>query len=280
MSPIHRVTLGEGGAEHEAADAAIRSFTGSRFAGRVAVVTGAGSGIGRAVAERLAAEGGRVAALDVSHGAVTSAVEAINSADDPGRGSAAAFECDVTSESSVAAAFAALTGELGAPTVVCNVAGVGGFYHTAEMTLEQWNRILSVNLTGPFLVCRAALPHLLEHGGSIVNVASNTALMGQSYSAAYCASKAGLLMFSKALAAEYLTRGIRVNVVAPGGVDTPLMGAFALPEGADVKELEKMMTPLGFSTPAEIAASVAFIASDESTYTTGAVLSVDGGLTI
>jgi meso-butanediol dehydrogenase / (S,S)-butanediol dehydrogenase / diacetyl reductase len=173
-----------------------------------------------------------------------------------------------------------LTEELGAPTVVCNVAGVGGFYHSAEMTLEQWSRILSVNLTGPFLVCRAALPHLLEHGGSIVNVASNTALMGQSYSAAYCASKHGLLGFSKALAAEYLTRRIRVNVVAPGGVDTPLIGAFALPEGADVKELERMMTPMGFSTPAEIAASIAFVASDESSYTTGAVLSVDGGLTI
>ncbi len=173
-----------------------------------------------------------------------------------------------------------VTSALGPPTVVCNVAGVGGFFHTAEMPLDQWQRILSVNLTGPFLVCRSALPHLLEHGGSIVNVASNTALMGQSYSAAYCASKAGLLMFSKALAAEYLTRGIRVNVVAPGGVDTPLIGAFALPEGADTKELAKMMTPLGFSTPAEIAASIAFIASDESSYTTGAVLSVDGGLTI
>ncbi len=280
MSPIRRVTLGQGSAEAEEADAAIRSFTGRRFTGKTAVVTGAGSGIGRAVADRLVAEGGVVAALDVSHNAVSTAVEAINSTEGEGRGRAAAFECDVTSESSVGAAFAALIEELGAPTVVCNVAGVGGFYHTVEMTLEQWHRILSVNLTGPFLVCRAALPHLLEHGGSIVNVASNTALMGQSYSAAYCASKAGLLGFSKALAAEYLTRGIRVNVVAPGGVDTPLIGAFALPEGADVKELEKMMTPLGFSTPAEIAASIAFVASDESSYTTGAVLSVDGGLTI
>ncbi len=280
MSPIRRVTLGQGGAEHEEADAAIRSFTGHRFTGKVAVVTGAGSGIGRAVAERLAAEGGTVAALDVSHDAVATAVELINAAEGSGRGRAAAFQCDVTSEPSVGAAFAALVEQLGPPTVVCNVAGVGGFYHTAEMTLEQWNRILSVNLTGPFLVCRAALPHLLEHGGSIVNVASNTALMGQSYSAAYCASKAGLLMFSKALASEYLTRRIRVNVVAPGGVDTPLIGAFALPEGADVKELDKMMTPLGFSTPAEIAASIAFVASDESSYTTGSVLSVDGGLTI
>ena len=163
---------------------------------------------------------------------------------------------------------------------MCNVAGIGGFYHSAEMPLDRWNAILAVNLTGPFLVCRATLPSLLEHGGSIVNVASNTALMGQAYSAAYCASKAGLLMFSKALAAEYLSRGVRVNVVAPGGVDTPLIGTFELPEGADVKELTKIMTPMGFSTPAEIAASVAFLASDESSYTTGAVLSVDGGLTI
>ena len=104
--------------------------------------------------------------------------------------------------------------------------------------------------------------------------------MGQAYSAAYCASKAGLLMFSKALAAEYLSRGVRVNVLAPGGVDTPLIGAFILPDGADGKELTKLMTPMGFSTPAEIAASVAFLVSDESSYTTGAVLSVDGGLTI
>jgi len=170
--------------------------------------------------------------------------------------------------------------QLGPPRVVCNVAGIGGFYRTEEMPLERWEQILAVNLTGPFLVCRATLPHLLEHGGSIVNVASNTALMGQSYSAAYCASKAGLLMFSKALAAEFLSRGVRVNVVAPGGVDTPLIGTFELPEGADMKELSKIMTPMGFSTPAEIAASVAFIASDESSYTTGSVLSVDGGLTI
>ncbi len=276
MSPIQRITLGQGGTEHDAADAAISSFTGRRFVDKVAVVTGAGSGIGRAVAERLAREGASVAALDVADDALAATVRAIVAEG----GTAASYHCDVTSEPSVGETVAGLATDLGAPTVVCNVAGIGGFFNTVDMPLDRWEKILAVNLTGPFLVCRATLPHLLEHGGSIVNVASNTALMGQSYSAAYCASKAGLLMFSKALAAEFLTRGVRVNVVAPGGVDTPLMGAFELPEGADVKELSKMMTPMGFSTPAEIAASVAFIASDESTYTTGAVLSVDGGLTI
>jgi len=276
MSPIQRVTLGQGGAEHDAADASISSHTGRRFADKVAVVTGAGSGIGRAVAVRLAREGARVAALDVAADNLAATAGDISAEG----GTATAYRCDVTSESSVAETVASLTADLGAPSVVCNVAGIGGFYNTVDMPLERWEQILAVNLTGPFLVCRATLPHLLEQGGSIVNVASNTALMGQSYSAAYCASKAGLLMFSKALAAEYLSRGVRVNVVAPGGVDTPLIGTFELPEGADFKELTKIMTPMGFSTPAEIAASIAFIASDESSYTTGAVLSVDGGLTI
>jgi NAD(P)-dependent dehydrogenase (short-subunit alcohol dehydrogenase family) len=274
--PVDRITLGRGGAEQDAADEAIGSFTGRRFSDRVAVVTGAGSGIGRAVARRLAREGASVAALDVDADNLAVTVESIVSDGE----AATAYHCDVTSESSVDETVASLAGNLGAPTVVCNVAGIGGFYNTADMPLDRWERILAVNLTGPFLICRATLPHLLEHGGSIVNVASNTALMGQAYSAAYCASKAGLLMFSKALADEYLSRGVRVNVVAPGGVDTPLLGAFELPEGADPDQLNKMMSQMGFSTPAEIAASVAFLASDESPYTTGAVLSVDGGLTI
>ena len=177
------VTLGRGGTEHDAADAAISSFTGHRFADRVAVVTGAGSGIGRAVAVRLAKEGAKVAALDVAEENVAATVESITA----DGGTAVAFGCDVTSEPSVEATVAEVVDRLGPPRVVCNVAGIGGFYRTEEMPLQRWEQILAVNLTGPFLVCRATLPHLLEHGGSIVNVASNTALTGQSYSAAYCA---------------------------------------------------------------------------------------------
>jgi NAD(P)-dependent dehydrogenase (short-subunit alcohol dehydrogenase family) len=276
MSPIQRVSMGRGGDEHDAADAAIAGFIVPRFEGRVAVVTGAGSGIGRGVARRLAAEGASVAALDVSSGAVADTVTGIVA----DGGTAVAYTCDVTSESSVTDTMAAIVDGQGPPRVVCNVAGIGGFFNTADMPFDRWQQIVAVNLTGPFLVCRAALPHLLEHGGSIVNVASNTALMGQAYSAAYCASKGGLLMFTKALAAEYLGQGVRANVVAPGGTDTPLLGSFGLPEGADPKQLTKIMSPMGFSTPAEIAASIAFLASDESSYTTGAVLSVDGGLTV
>ncbi len=276
MSPVRRMTLGRGGEEHDAVAAALAHDGRERFAGKVAIVTGAGSGIGRGVAERLAREGATVAGWDVAKDNLDTTVAAI---EEKG-GRAVAIECNVTSEPSVAQATESTVEQIGPPDVVCNVAGVGGFFHTTEMPFPQWERILGVNLTGPFLVCRATLPYMVDRGGSIVNVASNTALMGQSYAAAYCASKGGVLLLSKALAAEYLARKVRVNVVAPGGVDTPLIGTFDLPEGADPHILERIMTPLGFSTPAEIAASVAFLASDESSYTTGAVLSVDGGITI
>ena len=180
MSPIKRVTLGLGGSEHDAANASISAFVGHRFTGKVAVVTGAGSGIGQAVALRLAGEGAAVAALDIAEEGVRSTVEQIIAAG--GRGTA--ISCDVTSEESVIAAVAATVEALGPPTVVCNVAGIGGFFNTVDMPLERWEKILAVNLTGTFLVCKATLPHLLEHGGCIVNVASNTALMGLAYSAA------------------------------------------------------------------------------------------------
>ena len=275
MTPIQRMTLGAGGPEHDAADAVLAADRSQRFVGKVAVVTGAGSGIGRAVAARLAHEGAAVAAYDVAGDNLDTTMASIEEA-----GGTGGLLCDVTSEESVAAAVAGTVERLGPPDVVCNVAGIGGFFHTVDMPLDRWERILAVNLTGPFLVCRSTLPYMVDRGGSIVNVASNTALMGQAYSAAYCASKAGVLMLSKALAAEYLSRRVRVNVVAPGGVDTPLIGSFDLPEEADPRVLSRIMTPLGFSTPAEIAASVAFLASEESSYTTGAVLSVDGGITI
>ncbi len=253
-----------------------------RFAGKVALVTGAGSGIGRATASRLAAEGGEVACLDVLEDAVGETAEHINAAakaaDGPA-GRAVAIRCDVTDPTSVTDAFQRAVDELGPPTVVCNVAGVGGFVKTEESTVEHWDRTIGVNLTGTFLVCRTALPTLLEHGGCITNVCSTAGLIGQPYSAAYCASKGGVALLTKALAVEYMGRGVRVNAVAPGGVDTPIIMDFMPPADADPKLIDRIMTPMGFTSPARMAAALVFLASDEAAYASGTILTIDGGVT-
>jgi NAD(P)-dependent dehydrogenase (short-subunit alcohol dehydrogenase family) len=187
----------------------------------------------------------------------------------------------VSDPASVRAGVDAAVKELGRLQLVVNCAGIGKFAHSHEMPFDDWQRILGVNLTGTFLVCQAALPHLLDGGGVIVNIASNAGIKAQPYSAAYCASKAGVVHLTKCLADEYLTRGVRVNAVAPGGIETPLQEAFMhMPEGVSWKEFRKVMSPLGNSTPDEIAGVVLFIASDDARYMTGAVVSVDGGITV
>jgi len=129
-------------------------------------------------------------------------------------------------------------------------------------------------------VSQAVLPYLLEGGGNIVNVASSAGLRGQPYSAAYCASKGGVIQLTRALADEYLHRGVRVNAVAPGGIETPLQRAFQLPEGADPRSIAKLLSPYGNAQPEEIAALIAFVASDQGRYMTGSVVSIDGGITL
>jgi NAD(P)-dependent dehydrogenase (short-subunit alcohol dehydrogenase family) len=248
-----------------------------QFDGRVAIVTGAGSGLGRATAKQLASEGAGVACLDIVADAVEKTVGEIGEAG----GNARAYTVDVSDPTSVRPAVQSAAKDLGRPSLVFNCAGIGRFSHSAETPFDEWQKIIGVNLTGTFLVSQAAIPYLLDGGGCIINIASNAGLMGQPYSAAYCASKGGVVNLTRALADEYLKRKIRVNCIAPGGIETPLQNEFTkMPEGVTWKEFRKVMTPLGNSQPEEIANVAIFVASDACRYMTGSIVSIDGGLTI
>jgi NAD(P)-dependent dehydrogenase (short-subunit alcohol dehydrogenase family) len=163
--------------------------------------------------------------------------------------------------------------------VLCNIAGVGTFHHSHELVKGDWDRMLAVNLTGTMLMCRAALPSLIDRRGVIVNTASSAGIVGQPYAAAYCASKGGVVLLTKALAVEYDHTGLRVNAIAPGMTDTPILEGFGLPEGANYKKIYSLVPALGACTPEEIAGLFAYVASDEARNMTGSIIPLDGGIT-
>jgi meso-butanediol dehydrogenase/(S,S)-butanediol dehydrogenase/diacetyl reductase len=245
--------------------------TVSRFAGRTAIVTGGASGIGRATALRLAGEGAVVVAADIN-----TELLAVLPAPEEGAGTVTPVFGDVGSEEGVRGLLAEALGRLGHLDVVVNAAGVLSFSHSHEHTLAEWDKVIGINLTGTFLVCREALPHLLASRGNIVNLASVAAHRGQPWAAAYAASKGGVLALTRALAVEYAAQGVRVNSVSPGAIDTPITAAFRLPDGADISLINRVV-PIGpFGSPEGIAAAIAYIASDEAAHMNGADLVVDG----
>jgi NAD(P)-dependent dehydrogenase (short-subunit alcohol dehydrogenase family) len=248
----------------------------TRFDGRTALVTGAASGIGRATALRLAADGARVGCVDLGD-AVDDTVREIAGAG----GQAVAVRADVTDVDSVAAAVAATEGAFGPVRILANVAGVLRWAHTHESDPADFDLQVAVNLKGPYLLARAVIPSMLEHGGGVItNVASTAGVFGQAYVAGYAASKGGVAMLTRALSWEYLKRNIRVNAIAPGGVETPMTGNVEFPEGTDFELIRKTIAPdYKMLSPDEPAALIAFLSSDEAAGINGTVIPIDHGIT-
>ena len=244
-----------------------------RLAGRRILVTGAASGIGLAIARRFRSEGAAVAMLDRDEAALGKArVDG-----------ASTLVCDVADERQVRAAVAQAASALGGLDGVVNSAGIDLMRPFERMTSAEWAAIMAVDLTGPMLVCHAALPAMKQAGrGTIVNIASGAALRPLEQRTAYCAAKAGLVMFGKTLAVDLAAYHIRVNAICPGIIDTPLFrssweGA-ADPEGELAKILDRYVIRRP-GEPEEIAQAALYLTSDESSFVTGAALAVDGGRT-
>lgn len=244
-----------------------------RLQDKVALITGAGSGIGRASAERFAAEGARVAVVDLKGAAQT--VAAIEAAG----GEAIALDTDVADEDAVAAMAAAALERFGRVDVLMNNAGIlDDYLPAADTPTAVWDRVLGVNLGAQFFTSRALLPQMLERGdGAIINVASTAALNGGNGGAAYTTSKHAIIGFTRQLCFDYARQGIRCNVLCPGAVETGMTKEiFASPDAAVMAAVES--APIGrWAQPDELANAALFLASDEASFVNGAVYVVDGG---
>ncbi|HEY0535057.1 MAG TPA: SDR family oxidoreductase [Actinoplanes sp.] len=245
----------------------------------VAVVTGAASGIGRATAVRMARDGFEVAMMDLDAAGLTETRARIQRRG----GKAHQFTVDLCDPLAVGSVTREIAVTIGAPQVLVNVAGIGVAATVLETSDEDWSRVLAVNLTGPFLTTRAILPLMLDRGtGVIVNIASVGGLVGLARRAAYCASKAGLIGLTKAIAVDHARDGIRCVAICPGPVETAwvsgILASSPDPEAArDAMAARRLDGRMG--TPDEVAAMVSFVAGPDGRFVNGAALAVDGGMT-
>jgi meso-butanediol dehydrogenase/(S,S)-butanediol dehydrogenase/diacetyl reductase len=245
-----------------------------RFEGKVALLTGAASGIGRACATRFAAEGASIYGADIDEEGLAETAERV--ARTGGKMEAGRFDlsrpadCREAVETAVAA--------FGGLHVLGNIAGMNRFHIFSEMREEDWHRMLAINLSAPAFLSQAAIPHLLGNRGCIVNVASVAGLIGQAYTVAYCVTKGGVIQLTRALAAEYAKTDLRVNAVAPAGVDTPMSRQLEFPEAMDWTLAKRYVGHRGMASADEVAGAIAYLASDDARFVHGAVLSMDGGI--
>jgi NAD(P)-dependent dehydrogenase (short-subunit alcohol dehydrogenase family) len=243
---------------------------------RTAIVTGGGSGIGLAISERLASEGVAAAVFDRDGGSAEAAAAKIVASG----GTAIGVTVDVTDRSQIDAGVAEVRARIGRPTILVNNAGLQGFDPFLSISADKWNQILAVNLTGTFNCCQAVVPDMIEAGwGRIVNISSSSAQRGQPLMTHYVSSKAGVIGLTKALALELGPRGITVNTIPPGFIDTPMLRASErqgfLGEGVERHASQTPVRRVG--RPEDIAATCAFLVRDEAGYITGQVIGVNGG---
>lgn len=245
--------------------------------GRVALVTGAARGLGLGIATRLAREGARVVVADIDGDGARAAAERIAAAG----GEALPVTMDVADRESVRAGVAAAHGRFGRIDILVNNAGWDRVQPFLESDEETWDRILGINLYGVLHACKAVLPLMVEQGyGRVVNVASDAGRVGSSGEAVYSAAKGGVIAFTKALAREMARHGVTVNCVCPGPANTPLFAEIRAQHPRLAEALERAIPLRRLAEPEDVAAAVAFLASDEAGYITGQTLSVSGGLTM
>ncbi len=245
----------------------------NRFADKVALITGAASGIGRAAAERIAAEGGQVFCTDLNAEALEEVVAAIKQAG----GDASAHAFDISDEQQVEDCDSACVSCYGKLDAVVNMAGILRFDNCHQLNTADWQRVIAVNLTGTFLLCKAALPELLKTQGNIVNAASTASLSGLPWGAAYSASKGGVLALTRSIAVEYAKRGVRANCVCPGDINTNMAANVTFPDDADLSLLARITSLSGAKGPEVVAGVIAMLASEDGIHITGEDIRIDGG---
>ncbi|MCY4664985.1 MAG: SDR family NAD(P)-dependent oxidoreductase [Acidimicrobiaceae bacterium] len=246
-----------------------------RFDGKVALITGAASGMGRAVSVRLASEGAAVFGVDVNDEGLAETASQVT-------GSGGRIEtqrADLSSVADCGAVAAGCVAAFGRMDVLGNIAGLSWQDRVEDVTEDGWDRMFDVNVKGMFFLTQAALPHLLASGGNIVNFASNAGIQGMAYLTTYCATKAAVVQLTRGLAMELSKTAVRVNAIAPGGVDTPMTRNYQQVDDPDRHFVRRMMAFKPMSRPEHIAALFAFVASDDCPGIHGAILSADGGLT-
>lgn len=243
--------------------------TVSALQGKVALVTGASSGLGAETTRLLSRQGATVFGVARDTGRLAEVFADVHSG--------AYASVDVASAQACRDAVQQCVREFGRLDVLINIAGHHQMRRTESMTDDDWSQDLAVNLNGPFYLCRAAIPHLLERGGTIVNVSSIAGVEGQAYSAGYCAAKHGLIGLTRALAVEYTRDRLRVNAICPGGMLTPQLEHFSAPDDPDYDLIMRTASPRGMMQPLDVANVIAFLASGDAAAIHGVVYRVDNG---